>query len=175
MNALKVLLEEHVIIMNLIGVLNRAKENLQTGKEVPQGFFRKTVDIIKNFADRCHHGKEETVLFPLIKKHDARETGVISMLLEEHEKGRDLIRNLGEAISKNETDSMIENIDGYVALLPQHIRRENAFFPKWINLLSDKEKEEISEKFEEIEEKAIGLGKHQEYVQNIETLKRSLT
>jgi hemerythrin-like domain-containing protein len=173
-SALKVLLEEHVIIMNVIGVLNRAKENLETGKEVPQDFFGKTVDIIRNFADKCHHGKEETVLFPTIKKRDTNQTGLISLLLEEHEKGREFIRNLGKAINENNNNEIIKNIDGYVALLPQHIRRENAVFPKWINALSEKEKEEIYEKFEEVEERAIGLGKHQEYAHNVEILKKSL-
>ncbi len=175
MNPLEVLLEEHIIIMKVIGVMRKAKDNLQTGKRIPEEFFTKTLDIVRNFADNCHHGKEENVLFPLIKEHSPSEAEVISSFLEDHRKGRNYIRNLSEAVSKNETNSIVENIDGYAILLTQHIRKENLTFPKWIDPLSDSEKEELFEKFEEIEEKVIGLGKHGEYIQKIETLKQSLT
>jgi hemerythrin-like domain-containing protein len=174
MDALEVLLEEHEIIEKAIEVLNKSVKNLQTGKKVSPEVFEKILDIIKNFADKCHHGKEETVLFPLMKKRDAKETKIISLLLEEHEKGRTFVRVLSESISKNDINNIIKNANGYVSLLPQHIKKENVIFPKWINPLSNEIKEELFEKFEEIEEKIIGLGKHQEYVQNIEKLKNSL-
>jgi hemerythrin-like domain-containing protein len=173
-NALEVLLEEHIIIVNAISVFNKAKNNIKNGKSVPKETLLKTLDIIINFADRCHHGKEETVLFPYIKKRDPKETNLITLLLEEHQKGREYVRNLGEAINNNITNDIVINVDGYVAILTQHIKKENAVFPKWINPLSNKEKEELFERFEEIEEKVIGLGKHQEYIQNIETLRKSL-
>jgi len=32
---------------------------MQTGRKVPEGIFGKTLDIIKNFADGRHHGKED--------------------------------------------------------------------------------------------------------------------
>jgi hemerythrin-like domain-containing protein len=174
MGALEVLLEEHEIIEKTIEVLNKSAKNLQVGKKVPNEIFEKTLDIIKNFADRCHHGKEETVLFPLMKRRDIKEAKIVSLLLEEHEKGRTFVRNLSEAISKNDINNIIKNANGYINLLPQHIKKENVIFPKWFNPLSNEIKNELFEKFEEIEEKVIGLGKHQEYVQNIEKLKNSL-
>jgi hemerythrin-like domain-containing protein len=173
-NALEVLLEEHIVIVNVISVFNKAKNNLKNSKSVPKETLLKALDMIINFADKCHHGKEENVLFPLIKELDPRETSLITLLLEEHQKGRMYVRNLGEAINKNITNDVIENIEGYATLLAQHIKKENAVFPKWINPLSNKEKEELFERFEEIEEKVIGLGKHQEYMQNIEILRKSL-
>ncbi len=38
------------------------------GQELPTEFFPKVVDFIRNFADRCHHGKEEDNLFPAMEK-----------------------------------------------------------------------------------------------------------
>jgi hemerythrin-like domain-containing protein len=69
---------------------------------------------------------------------------------------------------------MIKNANGYANLLLQHIKKENVIFPRWINPLSDLIKEGLFDRFEDIEEKVIGLGKHQEYVLNIEKLKNSL-
>jgi len=174
MDALESLLEEHEIIEQAIEVLNKSTKNLQNGKKVSSEVFKKTLDIIKNFADRCHHGKEEDVLFPLIKKINTKESKVISLLLKEHEKGRNFVKGLTKAISKKDTDGMIKNANGYINLLPQHIEKENVIFPRWINPLSNEIKDGLFDRFEEIEEKVIGLGKHQEYVQNIEKLKNSL-
>jgi len=174
MGALEVLLEEHEIIEQTIEVLNKSVKNLENGKKVSPEIFKKISDIIKNFADKCHHGKEEHVLFPLIKKIDVKESKVISLLLKEHKKGRTFIKALTKAISKKDTNGMIKNANGYINLLPQHIKKENVIFPRWINPLSDEIKDGLFDEFEEIEEKVIGLGKHQEYVQNIEKLKNSL-
>jgi len=55
-----------------------------------------------------------------------------------------------------------------------HIQRENAIFPDWMRMLDDKDKEGLFEKFEEIEEKVIGLGKHQKYERDIESLKSQI-
>jgi len=41
-------------------------------------------------------------------------------------------------------------------------------------MLDDKDKEGLFEKFEEIEEKVIGLGKHQKYERDIESLKSQI-
>lgn len=174
MGALEVLLEEHEIIEQAIGVLDKSAKNLHAGKKVSNEIFVKTLDIIKNFADKCHHGKEEIVLFPLIKKSDAKQTKIISLLLKEHEKGRDFVRKLSVAVNKNDINSIIKNANSYVSTLPQHIKKENVIFPLWINPLSDEVKEGIFDRFEEIEEKVIGLGKHQAYIREIEKLKKSL-
>ena len=174
MGAFEVLFEEHEIIEQTIEVLNKYAKNLQERKKVPPKVLNEIIDIIKNFADKCHHGKEEDVLFPLIKKTNAKEVKIISILLKEHKKGRNFIKELTKAISKKDTNGMIKNANGYINLLPQHIKKENLIFPRWINPLSDEIKDGLFDRFEEIEEKVIGLGKHQEYVKNIGKLKNSL-
>jgi len=43
----------------------------------------------------------------------------------------------------------------------------------WIKPLPDKTKKELEEKFEEIEKRVIGLGRHDEYIQKIKKLESS--
>jgi hemerythrin-like domain-containing protein len=174
MDVLGTLLEEHRIIGMAIKLLDDSTKKLQSGKKVSPEIFEKDLDILRNFADRCHHRKEEDVLFPLIKEHGTEEARNVSLLLREHEKGRGLVRAMSEAVSKNDSTGMIKNANGYIALMFQHIRKENVLFPPWINPLSDETKKELLERFEEIEAKAIGLGKHQEYLQTIEKLRNEL-
>lgn len=174
MDALGTLLEEHEIILKAINVLTSSVKSIQEGKEPKPKFFEGILDVIKNFADKCHHGKEEGVLFPMINDKDVRQAKIVSLFLEDHEKGRAFVRALAEAVGKNDATGIIKNANGYANLLPLHIKKENAIFPVWINPLSSETKEELSERFEEIEERVIGLGKHEEYINKIEKLKNSL-
>jgi hemerythrin-like domain-containing protein len=171
MAALEVLMEEHEVVLKIVEVLNNSAKKLQAREKVPTEFFEKMLEVLKNFVEENHHGKEEKALFPLIREHGGREAKAVSFLIEEHDRGKAFAKGLGEAVKKNETDNMIKNIDGYVRLLPAHVKKENVVFPTWINSLSNKTKGELSKRFEEIEESAIGHGKHQEYIQTVEKLK----
>ncbi len=173
-DALEVLLEEHEIILKAIGVLDQSTVKIRNGKELPSEFFEKFLDILQKFADKCHHGKEETALFPLIGQRSPNQSPTITFLLEDHQKARGFIAALKEANARNDAEGKIRNADAYSKLLTLHIERENGIFPDWMRMLDDKDKEVLFEKFEEIEEKVIGLGKHQEYERNIENLKSQI-
>jgi len=173
MGTLEVLTDEHGVILEIVEVLNNSVKKLQAREKVSTEFFEKILDVMRNFVEKCHHGKEEMALFPLIRARGGREARAVSLLIEEHEKGKAFVKALDEAVKKNEIDNMIKSVNGYVGLLPQHVKKENVVFPTWINPLSDETKRELFKRFEEIEERVIGLGKHQEYIQTVKILKKS--
>ncbi len=174
MDALEVLMEEHEIILRAIKILDESASKLKNGKIVPSKFFDSFLDIMKNFTDRCHHTKEETVLFPLIKQKDPTQNDNVAVLYEEHTKGRVFLPGLEAAAEKNNHRKIIENSEGYSQLLTLHIKKENMLFPSWMKMLSDDDKTDVFERFEEIEEKVIGLGKHEQYALRIENLKSQI-
>jgi hemerythrin-like domain-containing protein len=174
MGALEVLVNEHEVILKIVEVLNNSVEKLHATEKVSREFFEKILDVMRNFVEKCHHGKEEMALFPLIRARGGREAKAVSLLIEEHEKGRVFVKALDEAVKKNARDNIIKSVNGYVGLLAQHVKKENVVFPTWINSLSDETKNELFKRFEEIEERFIGLGKHQEYIQTVETLKNRI-
>lgn len=174
MEALEVLMEEHEIILKAISILEESANKLERGQSIPDQFFVDFLDVIKKFADKCHHGKEETVLFPLIKEKDAKQSKVIAILLLDHQDARANIASLEKAVANNDSKGKITNAVSYSSKLKFHIEKENKLFPSWMSNLSDEEKELVFEKFEEIEEKVIGLGKHEEYAERIETLASKL-
>jgi hemerythrin-like domain-containing protein len=167
MNPLSSMIEEHGIILRVILVLNGLVRRVQSGEDMLREPFDKVLEIIRDFVDECHHGKEEIVLFPLVKILGDVEARDVSMFLEDHEKGRNFIKALRESVSGGNSQGVIMNAKGYSGVLLTHIKKENMTFPAWIEKLSNAQKEEISEKFEEIEEKTIGLGMHQAYVQKL--------
>ncbi len=59
MGATEELMTEHRAIERMLAVLEVAAQRLEGGQRVRPGMLREAVDFVQNFADKCHHGKEE--------------------------------------------------------------------------------------------------------------------
>jgi len=177
-----ILKEEHRVIKRMLTVLNVACEKLEKGEEVSPEVFKKAIDFIRVFADRCHHGKEEETLFPFVEQRGLpREGGPTGVMRMEHERGRNFVKALEEAVEKykqgdeNAKAAIIENARGYTQLLAQHIPKEDdILYPLADKVLSHEDQKKLLTKFEEIEKERIGEGKHIEYIHLVETLEKQL-
>lgn len=160
--------EEHGGIMLMLKIMEKVAKKLQKGEEIRKNHLNKIVEFLKNFADRCHHGKEEDILFPQLAKKSSNKK-LINELLGEHKTGRDFIRGIAESIGQykpgnSDAIHIAININGYTKLLTEHIRKESIkLFPIADKQLSGKLQEEIEEKFEKLEREVIGVGQHEEY------------
>jgi hemerythrin-like domain-containing protein len=88
--------------------------------------------FFRNFADKCHHGKEEDRLFvKLVEAGFPKDDGPIAVMLAEHEAGREEVRGLVQigsgsgALSDSERRSVSEYAAQFVPLLYGHIQKEN--------------------------------------------------
>lgn len=161
------LAEEHGGITLMLKIMEKAAKRLRSG-EVKKEHLDKIVEFLRNFADKCHHGKEEGILFPEMSKKPSNRKP-INELLGEHMAGRDLIRGMAESLKnyhKGNPDAIhiAVNMEEYIGLLTEHIKKENlVLFPKADKQLSQKLQEEMEEKFEEFEKTVIGEGVHEKY------------
>jgi len=57
------LMQEHRLIERMISQMNKELLRMKETNEVNSAFIDVVVDFIRVYADRCHHGKEEGVLF----------------------------------------------------------------------------------------------------------------
>lgn len=176
--------QDHRVIERLLRVLFAASKQMQKGEEVDPQIFRKAIDFVRNFADKCHHGKEEDNLFPAIERQGfPREGGPIGMMLIEHEEGRAHIRALEGALNKYEAGdrSPQTKIDitghaiGYAQLLTDHIQKEdNILYDIADHVIPDAEQKELVERFEHVEEELLGHGKHEYYIKLVDELERAV-
>ena len=135
--ATETLKEEHRLIERLLRVLAQAASKVERGEEVSPTDFARALDFIRNFADRCHHGKEEDCLFPALEAHGLpRHAGPVGVMLAEHEEGRGYVRGLAQALEqwqkgdKSASRAVAKNARGYAALLANHIPKEdNILYP----------------------------------------------
>lgn len=136
-----------------------------------QEHFTKMLEFLKVFVDKCHHGKEEDLLFPAMEKAGVpKEGGPIGVMLVEHQEGRGYIKGMSEAfdtLKKGERKASVkiaENGARYIVLLTQHMDKENTIlFPMADMVLSKATQDELEEEFEKLEVERIGLGKHEEF------------
>jgi hemerythrin-like domain-containing protein len=162
---------EHQAILLMIRILEKMSDRLEEGRQVDAGHLEKAVDFIKVFADKCHHGKEEDLLFPAMEKAGIPRTGgPLGVMLREHVMGRGFVKAMSEAlagIKKGDRKAVAlfaENARNYGALLSQHIFKEdNVLYPMADGRLSSAEQDALEACFAEVEEKAVGHGKHEAY------------
>ena len=122
-----VLRDEHAIILRGLDVLEAAARQGEDGHDLPEAWWGDVLAWFRVFADRNHHGKEETALFPAMVKAGApAEGGPIDVMLEEHDEGRALLR----AMSGRRSIERARAARRYAQLLRDHIDKEHGvLFP----------------------------------------------
>jgi hemerythrin-like domain-containing protein len=101
------LMVEHRLIDRMISIVKEEVKNIDKGKKADPLFIDTYVDFARTYADRCHHGKEEDILFrDLAKKQlKAEEKQIMDELIQEHISARKLVGRLSEASSSYEKGS----------------------------------------------------------------------
>ncbi|HTM07838.1 MAG TPA: hemerythrin domain-containing protein [Verrucomicrobiae bacterium] len=160
----EVLTAEHRIIETVLEALEKLAQTAETSALAD---WAKAIDFLRNFADKCHHLKEETLLFPTLEEHGIpREGGPIGMMLAEHEEGRGFVRAMAAAVDTGARDVLRREATAYIRLLRQHILKEDeVLFQMADSILSAEEQQKLLRDFEEHELREIGPGFHEKYLQ----------
>ena len=154
-----ILSNEHRIIELVLDSLETISiEFRTTGKLEPQQ-VKTALDFFRNFADCCHHAKEENLLFPAMEARGfSRNDGPTGVMLYEHEQGRAFIRGMAETFevaaagSKEAGQSFLEHADNYLELLRQHIQKEDhCLFAMADNVFDEEDNSQLLAKFAQVE------------------------
>lgn len=171
MKATEQLKAEHEGIKLMMKILNEMCEKLELGERVDPGHLKQVVEFFKVFVDKCHHFKEEELLFPaLLAAGFPEKEGPVGVMLAEHEQGRAYIREIAEGVEaylkgdKSAVSRIAKNARVYSDLLTEHILKENTMlFPMVNKAIHPEKRKRIFEGFEKIERERIGPGKHEEF------------
>ena len=165
----EVLREEHELVLMVVAAMEREVASIERDDRVNADRVANMVDFTRNFTDGCHHAKEERILFPLLEQRDAAAGGPVSVMLSEHDAGRQAVAAITGALPKVEADAaartvVAENLGLYAQLLRLHINKENnVLFPLADRLLDDLDKRRVADEFERVEEEETGAGVHERY------------
>ena len=173
-----ILSSEHRVIEVALDCLEQIARRALHEKKLDKAAAEQVVDFIRTFADRCHHGKEEELLFTaLVEKGMPREGGPIGQMLVEHEQGRAFVKSMAESTAEaaagdsGALQRFAENAQGYIQLLRAHIRKEDGvLFPMAEQILSSDDQKALLASFEKVETEHMGLGTHEKYLRLAESL-----
>ena len=178
------LMIEHRLIERLIALMReelaRIRDNVAVDPEfafVDPVFIDTAVDFMRTYADRCHHGKEEDILFAELARKDLSpdHRQIMEELIVEHARGRQTTANLVKAKENylREEKEALNHILHYLGELtefyPKHIDKEDKhFFIPCLQYFTQAEKDEMLEKMWEFDRKLI----HEKYGSIIEQIEK---
>lgn len=157
--AIDMLAREHKIILQVVLGLHGLTRHLREGRTVEVQLLREAVEFMREFADKCHHAKEEELLFPALVAHGVPLHGCpLDALLHEHKEGRRLVGQLSDAIDAYHAeqsgagDKITTTIEAIERLYPDHIWKEDEMvFPIAERLIPAEARERLFAQFEEVE------------------------
>ncbi len=173
-DAMQELYREHELIVRALEILERMAA---VAGQADGSFLADAAQLsgfLKAFADKCHHGKEEGLLFPALCRFGlSKEQGPVAVMLHEHGLGRQLIGKIDEAIEGEPFNAaaFTEAARSYIYLLRNHIHKENnILFPMAETRLSEPEKLELKSNFRIHEQMEIGRDNHDELIALLDEL-----
>ena len=144
------LMIEHRLIDRMIAVIRKEIARIERGGSIDPGFIDEAADFIRTYADRCHHGKEEDILFRDLggKELSAFDRLTVEELKEDHRKGRENTALLVAAKEKyirgdsTQAEAILKEMKFFVDFYPKHIEKEDKhFFLPCMSYFTEEEKE----------------------------------
>jgi hemerythrin-like domain-containing protein len=171
------LMIEHRLIERMVKLMGTAFQEMDEKKTLPIEFLEEAIDFIRTYADRCHHGKEEDILFRDLAQ---------KALSPEHKRGmEDLVREhtwarktVGRLVSakdrfsrgeKGELQEIQKCLKELVEFYPVHIEKEDKqFFMPCMAYFTPKEKDEMLQEFWTFDKNLI----HEKYKRVVERFEK---
>jgi hemerythrin-like domain-containing protein len=169
------LMIEHRLIERMATLMRRELERIRANilidpefAFVDPVFIDTAVDFMRTYADHCHHGKEEDILFAELapKELPADLKKIQDELIEEHKLARELTKELVKAKEdylREEPDAVnhiLFCLDKLTAMYPKHIHKEDEhFFISCMGHFTQEEKDAMLARMWEFDRRLI----HEKY------------
>jgi len=156
---ISILIEEHRVMLEkaerletLVKMLEEACDSVYVGEALTE-----LQTLVKDFQDsEKHYLREENVLFPTMEKHGVSEPPAIMWM--EHNRIREIKKKLHNLVEKWNTmpysdfkKRLSQDAGPLCSVLPDHFFKENnILFPTALQVVTNKEWEDIRKEFDEI-------------------------
>jgi hemerythrin-like domain-containing protein len=150
---------EHRMIEKIVKVMSILVDELTDNRKIHDDILRDLGQFLRVYGNQCHHGKEESCLFPLLETRGVPEEGCpLGTLRHEHERSRALTQALVQATVEYSADpysarpALMEVLRELVRFYPAHIwKEEYLLFPLADKVLSAGDQERLLKEFANVE------------------------
>jgi len=157
--AIRILMDEHRLIEQVLGSLETYVVGIEQGLAAERRTLGEYAAFFRGFADACHHGKEEDLLFQrMLERGMPRHAGPLAVMYHEHQQGRARVaalRGIAEAdgpLGAVDVQIAVESASSFIELLRAHIQKEDGIlYPMAERLLTGPELDALETAFESFE------------------------
>src|ERR1043166_679802 len=150
------LMREHGVLRRAVLVYTAAATKLHSNpSSIPPDALQKTAKLFRAFGEEYHEKKlEEAYIFPAVKQAGGEAAIYPDILVTQHNRGReitDYIINVTQnAKLGGNAEDLAKALDAFVLMYRNHAAREDTIiFPAWKQTLTDKQLDEMNDKFED--------------------------
>jgi hemerythrin-like domain-containing protein len=141
----------------------------------------KTAQLFRDFGENYHERLlEEQHIFPVVQKGPRPAADYVPVLIDQHDRGREIteyilaVTKSGKIATAN-ARPMAQALDAFVLMYQNHAAREDTIvFPAWKTHFTDKQLDELSDQFEDIEHKMFGKDGFEDAVNKIAAIETAL-
>jgi hemerythrin-like domain-containing protein len=157
-------MREHGVLRRALLVFLEVVPKLrQNVAGVDAAALQQTAKLFRTFGEDYHERMlEEQHIFPLIRKQGPELKRYADILVEQHNRGREVTDYVlavtnGPRISVAHVEPLAKVLETFVLMYQNHAAREDTIvFPAWKKNFTNKQLDEISDQFEDIEHKMFG-------------------
>jgi hemerythrin-like domain-containing protein len=118
-------MQEHKLILRALDVLDNMAAWAEKNGAVDEVDIGNLLDFLRWFADAHHQAKEETVLFPALKRAAATQERPVEHMMLEHEQERALIERIEAAVRTARMPEFLAGVNKLSSTLRNHIYKED--------------------------------------------------
>jgi len=125
MKSTDLLMQEHKLILRALDVLDAVADSMESTGTADQADVDKVLNFLRWFADAHHQAKEETILFPALKRAAASQDRPVEHLSKEHEQERAFVEDLETNLRLAKFSDFVSRAKRLNSSLRNHIYKED--------------------------------------------------
>ena len=176
------LMREHGVIRRALLVYEECIPRLrQNASSLDPAALHRTAQLFRSFGEDYHERMlEEQHIFPVIRKMNQELAHYADILIAQHTRGREMTDYIlavtgGAKIAAAHATPLAQVFEGFVRMYENHAAREDTIiFPAWKQNFTNKQLDELSDRFEDIEHRAFGKDGFEEAEKAISSIEGSL-
>ena len=176
--AVGIIKAEHRSLARVIGAMQALVTQWRVPGAAPDiGLFDALLGYIESVPDRLHHPKEDTVLFPAIRRNSEAGSALIDELAREHARAESLVATVRATLpalarrDPNAIELVATAVDEFAEFYWWHMRKEEErLLPVAYACLSDAEWREIGAAFEANADPLFGPDRSAEFARLYERI-----
>jgi len=123
------LVAEHTLIKRWLALIPQVVKYVDLKTESGKQIINNGIDMIRSYADKFHHAKEEDILF----KYFDENAEIIQVMYKDHTNARALVQNMIKALKAENRELLSESLLAYRDLLQHHIQKEDEILYPWMD------------------------------------------